>query len=66
MKNLYVIAKKTKRGDVEIYMPSCKPLTPAALFCTFDKFQAAKPDYRNKYVILNCYRYNIMWNRGEA
>ena len=60
----YVIARKEKGGSVAIYKPSDKPLTPASFFCRFDKHNSNKPDYRNKWVVLNCYRYAIMWNKS--
>ena len=61
MNSLYVICRKTKSGAVEVYKPGDDGKS-AYLWCTYDK-HATKPDYRNKYVILNCYRYSIMWDR---
>ena len=29
-------------------------------------FHSNKPDYRHKHVILNCYRYGIVWNKTKA
>ena len=62
-KMLYVFARKNKAGGVDITMPSDKPLSTASHFCTFDKFRSDKPDYRNKWITLNCYRYAIMWDK---
>ena len=66
MNQLYVMARKTKRGAVEIYKPNTEPMKPALLWVTFDKYRSDKPDYRNKYVTLNCYRYPIMWDKAAA
>ena len=60
---LYVIARKNKSGGVDITMPSDTPMTPGVHFCSFDKYRSDKPDYRHKWIMLNCYRYAIMWDR---
>jgi len=31
---------------------------------TWSSFLSKKPDYRYKYVTLNCYRYKIQWNKA--
>lgn len=64
MNNLYVIARKTKGGAVEIYKP--QDSGPARLWVTFDQYRSDKPDYRHRYVTLNCYRYPIMWNKTST
>lgn len=61
---LYVIAQKLKDGSVKILKPSDKPLTPATEWCRFAKDHSNKPDYRNKWVTINCFRYAIMWDRS--
>ena len=58
---LYVYARKCRDGDVEILMPSDKPLTPANHWLYIKKGHSSCPDYRNKYITLNCYRYPIFW-----
>ena len=61
MSKLYVICRKTKSGTVEVYKPDDNG-KPAFLWCTFNK-HVTKPDYRHKYVTLNCFCYNIMWDK---
>ncbi len=63
MKPLYVIGRKCRDGTVEIHKPN-EYGTPASHWVTFDKYHSSKPDYRNKYIMLNCYRYHLMWNRN--
>lgn len=63
-RRLYVIARKNKAGGVDIYKPPEKPGEVAELWVSFDRFRSDKPDYRHKTIILNCYRYPIMWDRG--
>lgn len=29
-------------------------------------FHSRKPDYRHKYIMLNCYRYKVQWDRTIA
>ena len=60
---LYVIARKLNNGSVEIYRPDTNPLKPALLWLTIDKHHSSRPDYRHKYINLNCARYRIMWDK---
>ena len=62
---LYVIARKLNNGSVEIYRPDINPLKPALLWLTIDKYNSSKPDYRHKYINLNCVRYHIMWDKQQ-
>lgn len=62
---LYVIARKLNNGSVQIYKPDSAPLKPAQLWLTIDKYNSSKPDYRHKYITLNCYRYPIMWHKSN-
>lgn len=62
---LYVIARKLNNGSVQIYKPDSAPLKPAKLWLTIDKYNSSKPDYRHKYITLNCYRYPIMWDKSN-
>lgn len=63
MNRLYVIARKNKDGSVDIFKPGHAPNEPMSLWVSFDKYRASRPDYRNKYIMLNCYTYNIMWDK---
>lgn len=58
MIQLSVKAKKNPDGSVDIFN------TEGNLYCRFDKHHSNKPDYRNKYVTINCYRYLICWERN--
>lgn len=60
---LYVIARKTKGGGVEILRPSDTFGEPARHWLFIDKFNSARPDYRHKYITLNCYKYPILWDK---
>ena len=61
----YVIARKLSNGAVEIYRPDITPLKPTLLWLTIDKYHSSRPDYRHKYITLNCYRYHIMWDKHK-
>ncbi len=52
-----VFAKKLPNGDVQIYHD--KECTQK--FALFQSHFSSKPTRRNKYVTLNCYRYNLEW-----
>lgn len=59
---LYVFAKKNKDGSVDILKPQ-EYGKPALYWVTIDKLNSSKPDYRNRYITLNCYKYPIFWVR---
>lgn len=54
---LTVYAQKLSNGDVEIYRDAEKTQS----FCTFHQWQKSKPDRRNKWITLNCYRWKLAW-----
>ena len=60
MTRLYVFAEKNQDGSVEIRKPQ-EFGKPAIKWLTIDKFHSYKPDYRNRYINLNCYKYAIFW-----
>lgn len=54
---LTVYGRKTRLKTVIIYRDKeCKNI-----FVIFNNLQINKPDYRNKYVTLNCYRWKLEW-----
>ena len=56
---LTVKCEKLKNGGgVQVYHYDGKP------FAKFNASLTSCPDYRNKYVTLNCYRYKIEWVRA--
>jgi len=57
---LTLIGIKQKDGSVEIWRDGSADNQPVMLF---PWYLSNKPDYRNKYVMFNCYRYNLMWKR---
>ena len=52
-----------KDGSVEILKPRNDGQFPANHWLYIDKHHSAKPDYRNKYITLNCYKYAIFWDK---
>jgi hypothetical protein len=34
-----------------------------AVMAIFPSWYSNKPDYRNKYVTINCFKYKIKWNK---
>ena len=54
---MYVVARKAKNGSVEITFPDGR-------LVWFDRDNSSKPDYRNKFVTINCHAYGIMWDKG--
>lgn len=61
MNKLYVYARKCRDGSVDILKPNPKPLKPAIHWLNIKRDNSERPDYRNKYITLNCYRYPIFW-----
>lgn len=54
----YVVARKTKNGNVEITFPN-------GMLVWFDCGNSNKPDYRNKFVTINCFKYSIAWDKAN-
>ena len=52
---LNVIATKCINGSVQISKPN------GDKWILFDKYDSYKPDYRFKFIMLNCYKYKIIW-----
>ena len=59
---LYLLARKNKDSSVTLYEPS--GLKPARPRLTIKKHNSSCPDYRNRYIVLNCYRYALMWDKS--
>jgi hypothetical protein len=55
---LIVIARKLPDGGVEI-----RHGNDGRHFCTFSWDRSDKPDYRHRYITLNCFKYHIMWDK---
>ena len=54
-----VYAEKTNDGDVIITRENGEP------FAIFRWFDSWKPDRRNKYITLNCYKWRLIWKEGK-
>lgn len=55
MRNLLTVqCVKQSNGNVNVYKDG-------KLYAWFDRYNSAKPTYRNKYVMLNCHRWCIDW-----
>ena len=55
-KNLLTVhCRKHPDGSVTVYRDS--NLTEKV--CTYDRWNSMRPDYRHKYLTLNCYRWRI-------
>lgn len=52
---LTVYAEKLPSGNVLITRES------GEVFCEWDRFYSNCPTKRNKYVTLNCYKWNLSW-----
>lgn len=57
MNILTLYAKKRPDGCVEIRNSN------GSLKAFYDKFHSQKPDYRNKYIIINCYKWALVWSK---
>ncbi len=52
---LEVRAHKRENGDVVINRSN------GELFCVFDWWRSDKPTRRNKWIMLNCYKWRLIW-----
>lgn len=63
---LAVTGIKNKDGSVAIWRQGGESLRDYQPWVTYAAHRADKPDYRHKYITLNCYRYLLMWDkRGD-
>lgn len=53
----YVICRKVRNGVQVLH-------SDGRLWLTIEKGHSICPDYRNKRIVLNCYNWPILWDRG--
>lgn len=54
---LIVIARKLPDGSVSVTRAD------GTYWLTIDRYNSARPTYRNRYITLNCFKYHIMWDK---
>lgn len=57
---IYVIARKNKDGSVQ-----CK-IFPSGRVFIFDRDNSRKPNYRSRWVTINCFKHPIMWDERKV
>ena len=65
MERLFIYAEKLRNGSVNIYKHTGIFGKPATFWLNIDEHSSIKPDYRHKYITLNCYKYAIFWIRNN-
>lgn len=60
MQNMTLIGIKMRDGSVEVWCDGNMDNQPIMRFAPY---LSSKPDYRHKYIMYNCARYNLMWRR---
>lgn len=60
MNTMTLIGRKCKDGSVEVWRSGATDHQPLMHFASY---LSNKPDYRYKYVMYNCARYNLMWDK---
>lgn len=57
MKPLTLYAERLENGDVAIYGDASKQTHR----CTFARWRSDRPTRRNRWLMLNCYRWRLVW-----